>query len=99
VATADLLNDALYVVLQFGPERSRPVGERLGERHPDVSEAELQAALEVSRSAEALAYQLTSSCWPRGAVSDLQIKQITTAAERELREAFPGWLTNTSGTW
>jgi hypothetical protein len=77
------LRAALEEYIRAGPEARRPVEERLGARLPELSPAELAAALAGARTAVAASERLAKEC-----MDGYRSERSVAAA---LREQFP-WL-------
>lgn len=79
----ELLNDALALSLQWGPERMRPYAERLREKYPALSE---EAARDLQRQcgeAESLAWREIERAY---------LNEITMAeAQQRIASAYP-WI-------
>jgi len=62
VATpSSLLDQAMQVAMQWGPERLRPRKERLLERRPDLSDEAMEALFARCEEIERLAYELAGA--------------------------------------
>jgi hypothetical protein len=86
-----VLNEALEVVLQFGPERARPAPERIRERLPHAPAAELDAALAQAHAVEDRAYALTAPGWPLGTLTDKEFRALSARALQALKVEFPSF--------
>lgn len=64
VRRRSLSDDALVVVLEYGPARRLPESWRLQQRQPKVSEQCREAALAEAHEVTASAYELTERAWP-----------------------------------
>jgi hypothetical protein len=58
-----LSDDALLVVLEYGPARRLPESWRLQQRQPKVSDARREVALAEAHEITHSAYELTASAW------------------------------------
>src|SRR5512132_226003 len=81
--SADALRAALDEYMRVGPESRRPLEERLGARLPELSPADLAAAIAGARTAVSASERLAKEC-----MDGYRSERSVAAA---LREQFP-WL-------
>jgi hypothetical protein len=86
-----LADDALTVVLEWGPQARLSQGWRLERRQPTATAAERQSALTDAAEVKHLAYDLTAPAWPHvdGRVPAPSVEDVEAVAITALERRFP----------
>ena len=86
----DLANDALEVVLEWGPAMRLPESWRLEQRQPKESASEREAALAEAHEVTHAAYELTAAAWPRDRREIAsEVDEVSQAARSSLAARYP----------
>ena len=85
-----LANDALHVVLEWGPQARLSEVWRLQQRRPGDSLSRLKAALEGAHAITHEAYELTDEAWPRERREiGSEVDRVSALARQELERRHP----------
>lgn len=85
-----LSDDALFVVLEWGPAMRLPEVWRLQQRQPTVPATSCEAALAEAHSVTHMAYELTTEAWPRDRREDpKEVDRVSKAAVAKMIERYP----------
>ena len=87
---SSLADDALTVVLEWGPAKRLSETWRLERRQPSASAAERASALAASHEVTRAAYDLTSEAWPRDGREDpADVDRVAAEALETLSLRYP----------
>lgn len=85
-----LANEALLVVLEWGPPMRLPESWRLQQRWPEAGASERGAVLEAAHAVTHAAYELLTRAWPRDTREDPQeVDRASKDALQVLRATYP----------
>ena len=86
----DLANDALLVVLEWGPAARVPESWRLEQRQPKENASRREAALAEAHEVTHAAYELTAPAWPpdRREIAG-EVDRVSQAARSALAARYP----------
>jgi hypothetical protein len=88
--THDLANDAVLVVLEWGPAARLPESWRLEQRQPKENASSREAALAEAHEVTHAAYELTAPAWPQdGRENFSDVDRMSEAARAALAARYP----------